>query len=395
MYQNNLKRVSYLAFKSTTILNEEPLLSQLFKKKINKLKGITGTNKGNFNIIPVISNRNYCTLLNISTNIKENKKNHSLFNIENNNNCHTSIKNSLYKTIEFNSHAFSIRHLCGQLQPQLQLEPYDQFEEVEEEVEDIQNQEDIIDNENVINKNNKNNKNNINNKENEDNNEDNKNNNKDNENNNKNVNNDEEAEDELNILLNTRDNFFVREWKELKSFLWHLIFGSQVLVHEAQQSLELKQKRINNVPLTRRESLLIRRSFHDVLCVVPYFVLLAIEPYYLFLLSSIFPSLVPSVYVTPHILKKNLEKNKKHRRRIAKSAAKLIPWVPFNVQALKDEKNLYQLSKNEFKQLDISSLSWWHLKSCAGYLGLYGMLPKTVLKIRIDEYFDYIKSDDE
>lgn len=206
----------------------------------------------------------------------------------------------------------------------------------------------------------------------------------------------EEEEDELNIILRTKDNFFVREWKELKSFLWHLIFGSQILIHETQQALELKQKRIDNIPLSRRESLLIRRSFHDRLCVIPFFVLLAIEPYYLFLLSSVFPTLVPSVYVTPHILKKNLEKNKKQRRKIAKSAAKLAPWVPFDVDALNDEEKLVQLSKTDnIKQFDVDSLSWWHLKSCAGYLGLYGMLPKTILKIRLDEYFDYIKSDDE
>jgi len=70
-------------------------------------------------------------------------------------------------------------------------------------------------------------------------------------------NNDNDIEDELSILLNSNDNFFVKEWKQLKSFLWHLIFGSQVFVHEAQQSLELKQKRIDNVPLSRRESLLV------------------------------------------------------------------------------------------------------------------------------------------
>jgi len=29
------------------------------------------------------------------------------------------------------------------------------------------------------------------------------------------------------------------------------------------------------------------------------------------------------------------------------------------------------------------------------YLGLYGILPKNILKIRLDEYLDYIKSDDE
>jgi len=29
------------------------------------------------------------------------------------------------------------------------------------------------------------------------------------------------------------------------------------------------------------------------------------------------------------------------------------------------------------------------------YLGLFGILPKNVLKIRLDEYLDYIKSDDE
>ncbi|OUM64176.1 hypothetical protein PIROE2DRAFT_60853 [Piromyces sp. E2] len=140
-------------------------------------------------------------------------------------------------------------------------------------------------------------------------------------------NDDSDIDDELTILLNSNDNFFVKEWKQLKSFLWHLIFGSQVLVHEAQQSLELKQKRIDNIPLRRRESLLIRRSFHDTLCVIPFFLLLATEPYYLFLFCSIFPTLIPSVYVTPHILKRNLEKNKKHRKRIAKSAAKLEPWV--------------------------------------------------------------------
>jgi len=69
--------------------------------------------------------------------------------------------------------------------------------------------------------------------------------------------NDEEVEDELTILLNTKDNFFVREWKEFKSFLWHLIFGSQILIHEAQQAMKLKQKRIDNIPLSRRESLLV------------------------------------------------------------------------------------------------------------------------------------------
>jgi len=74
--------------------------------------------------------------------------------------------------------------------------------------------------------------------------------------------NNEEVEDELTILLNTKDNFFVREWKELRCFLWHLIFGSQILVHEAQQAMELKQKRINNIPLSRRESLLVLYSLY-------------------------------------------------------------------------------------------------------------------------------------
>jgi len=49
----------------------------------------------------------------------------------------------------------------------------------------------------------------------------------------------------------------------------------------------------------------------------------------------------------------------------------------------------------KIKQFDIDSLSWWHLKSCAGYLGLFGILPKNILKIRLDEYLDYIKFDDE
>jgi len=207
-----------------------------------------------------------------------------------------------------------------------------------------------------------------------------------------------DSDDELTILLNSNDNFFVKEWKQIKSFVWHLIFGSQVFVHEVQQSMELKQKRIDNVPLSRRESLLIRRSFHDSLCVIPFFLFLATEPYYLYLFCSIFPTLIPSVYVTPHILKRNFEKNKKHRKRIAKSAAKLEPWVSFDVKVLHDENRIYQLSKTdnmEMKQFDVDSLSWWHLKSCAGYLGLFSFLPKSILKIRIDEYLDYIKSDDE
>jgi len=115
-------------------------------------------------------------------------------------------------------------------------------------------------------------------------------------------------------------------------------------------------------------------------------------------MTNIFPSFVPSVYVTPYILKKNLQRNKKGRIRIAKSASKLEPWVPFDVKILHDEEKILQLSKNDkkkMKQFDVNSLSWWHLKSCAGYLGLYGVLPKNILKIRLDEYLDYIKSDDE
>jgi len=396
MYQNSLKRVSYLAFKSTNTFNEEILLPQFFKNQNKIFNRNPNNGTGNFNLIPTISNRYFCSLLNTSININKKEKSHSLINIKNSNSCHYDIKNSLCKTIELNSYVFSIRHLCSQLQPQMQMEPNNHSEKrKEEKVEGIQNPKiinnnELSANENTINESNTNDKENNNNNNNNNNNENGK-----NENKNKSNGDEEEEEDELNILLNTKDNFFVREWKELKSFLWHLIFGSQILVHETQQALELKQKRIDNVPLTRRESLLIRRSFHDTLCVIPFFVLLAIEPYYLFLLSSIFPTLVPSVYVTPYLLKKNLEKNKKHRRKIAKSAAKLTPWVPFDVQALKDEKNLYHLSKNEFKQFDVDSLSWWHLKSCAGYLGLFGMLPKTILKIRMDEYFDYIKSDDE
>jgi len=49
----------------------------------------------------------------------------------------------------------------------------------------------------------------------------------------------------------------------------------------------------------------------------------------------------------------------------------------------------------KLNQFYVDSLSWWHLKSCAGYLGLFGFLPKSILKVRIDEYLDYIKSDDE
>jgi hypothetical protein len=405
MYQNNLRKVSYLTLKPLSISYERVLLSPSYKRNFNNILIRNNFSSiGNFNSIQFISNRNFSSLLNNSTHFNNNnglkfKNNYCLspINIKTNE-CHSKL--------EMNGHGCAIRYLSAQPQPQPQpqLESTDYFER-DDDI-NTQNQENFMTeetnknnninntkNDNYNNIDNNNNNNNIyNNCDNENNNE-NRNNNNDKRNNGNNYN--EEAEDELNILLSSKDNFFVREWKEIKSFLWHLVFGSQVLIHEAQQALELKQKRIDNVPLTRRESLLIRRSFHDTLCVIPFFVLLAIEPYYLFLLSSIFPSMVPSVYVTPHILKKNLEKNKKHRKRIAKSAAKLAPWVSFNVQALKDEKNLYHLSKNEFKQLDIDSLSWWHLKSCAGYLGLYGMLPKTVLKIRMDEYFDYIKSDDE
>lgn len=67
----------------------------------------------------------------------------------------------------------------------------------------------------------------------------------------------EEEEDELNKLLKTKDNFLVRPFKEIKSLIWHLIFGTQILFLEAQQAVELKNKRIENQTLTRREEILV------------------------------------------------------------------------------------------------------------------------------------------
>lgn len=206
----------------------------------------------------------------------------------------------------------------------------------------------------------------------------------------------EEEEDELNKILDSKDNFIVREWKEMKSLIWYLIFGTQILVQEVQLADEAKKKRIEKKPLTRREELLIRRSFHDIIFAIPFMVMITFQTYYTLLLIAIFPNLIPTVYITPYQMKKRLERNKKIRIKIAKKAEKLAPWVPFDVSKFYSEKSILLLCKEKHDaQINIDTLSWWHLKSCANYLGIYSILPKSLLKVRLDEYLSYIESDDK
>ncbi|ORX47318.1 hypothetical protein BCR36DRAFT_584832 [Piromyces finnis] len=347
-----VKNVSFGIVNSIPLKNGKYLFSQLANSQFNKKYGViylkfNSTYKKTTNIVV---NRNLNT---VSTTKKYSYQHNVLINSNT-----YGLREQLYKTIKYNLYNCSKCNLYAQ--PKSKKVEYDNalYDNNEKKVNDFKR--DSSDNINIE-------RQNINNS----------------------------IEDELTIILNSNDNFFVKEWKQLKSFVWHLIIGSQVLIHEVEQSMELKRKRMDNIPLSRRESLLIRRSFHDSICVFPFFLLLITEPYYLYLLCSIFPTLVPSVYITPYILKKNIEKNKKHRKKIAKRASKLESWVSFDISVLNNENKVLQLDDMVMRQFDVDSLSWWHLKSCAGYLGLFGLLPKSILKIRIDEYLEYIKSDDE
>ncbi len=210
MKVNHLKIISSITVKSTALINNEKYLVLASKSLYSDVKNLYSSSlqfkplrNTNLLLVSTISfnNKNYNTFLNVEKqNLTEKYKK-------------SEIINSLCKISNL-----SIQKCCKRriyTQPKPKNSKYNQDKEQENNVENYTN------------------------------------------NSQKELKNNEEIEDELTVLLNTKDNFFVREWKELKSFLWHLIFGSQILVHAAQQALELKQKRINNIPLSRRESLLV------------------------------------------------------------------------------------------------------------------------------------------